>query len=772
MRLFPRKMQRWRSHPYLLFILMCLFGVSLIWLVPLPDVENVPYSPVITYRDGSIMRVYRSADDGWRIYTPLENIDPLLIQTTICFEDRYFYLHPGVNPVAILRAALANFRAGRIVSGGSTLAMQTARLVHPQPRTLKAKAIESFRALQFVSRMGRKRTLETYFNRTPYGGNIYGVTAASWAYFHHGPEKLTPSEVAVLVALPQAPSTRRPQSDHELELQRARNRILKKMQKCALISPSQYFQALRTRVPIRVYPFPVEAPHAADYARIQSSAKTHRIVTTLDKKIQRLITHLAREYQHAFLQAGASNAAIVVISNDNRAIRALLGSLDYFDVKNQGQVIGFLARRSPGSTLKPFLYGLALDQGVVTPDSLLEDFPTQYPSYQPENFDREYRGLVPAHRALVHSLNIPFVHLLQKTGLHEFIETLNKLALNVARDRSYGLSLVTGAVEVRLIDLTNAYVTLARGGLSGPFNWNNEKLRSEIRVLSPGAVTLIRRALSIRDRPDAPALKLISLMHKPIYWKTGTSWGRRDAWSIGFDDRFTVGVWVGNFSGEGADSIVGAELAAPLMFDILRALEKKGSPSFPREDPNVLQQVEVCAFSGYLPGPACSHTRLAWIPKDAPLHFTCPYHRNFWMEISTGKISCPLKTYPMGSIRRISSLVLPPLAVKWMHLPNEPFINPDSGCSPMDESPSIQSVKILHPMNNATYVLTSGLRTSGNLPLQAFSTSQPIYWFINDRFIGESSSGQTLHIPIEPGQFRIIAITQDGLKSIVQINVQ
>ncbi|MHA2609899.1 MAG: penicillin-binding protein 1C [bacterium JZ-2024 1] len=754
----------------LLLTSLSLFVISL-FLVPLPKSLFKDYSQVILYENREPMRMFLTSDEKWRIWTPLDEMDPALIRATICYEDRYFFFHPGVNPISVLRALIQNIRSGRIVSGGSTISMQLARILEPKPRTVKSKILEAYRAIHMEVRLGKKRVLEVYMNRAPYGGNIEGVGGASWAYFRKPPKKLRPEEIAYLVSLPQSPTQRHPVTGKQEWAVRARNRVLEKMRRCGIISPSQEKFARLEAIPQRVYPFPFSAPHASDFLHIRYAGK-QEVYSTLNPRIQQIVETILQSYQSTITLGGASNASVVVIENSTRKVRALVGSLNYWDEQNDGQVAGFLAFRSPGSALKPFLYALALQNGIITTESLIEDAPTRFGAFQPVNFTETYHGLVPAQKALAFSLNVPFVHILRNTGVHNFLNLLDELGIKYDQSIPYGLSAITGAIDLRLLDLTNAYVTLAHLGKHSSFILLEEEAEKreieEYSVLNPAAVYLTLQALSIKERPDAPLLSSYTISRVPIYWKTGTSWGFRDAWSIGFHSDYTVGVWVGNFSGKGSPGIQSNRLAAPIMFDILHALSEKAKPIPPPSDKH-FSRVKVCAFSGYRPGAFCEETREVIVPKDSAPSRICPFHKSAMVVKKTGYRACPWMMSPEDQLEMKRFLYLPPAVAVILGLPTGfPPLSPECSVSPHSDALHITS-----PSSGAEYIFPSGLRLSGKIPLQAFTSTkdQMIYWFIQNQYIGSTRSGEILFHFLPSGTHEILAINSSGKKQQVIIRV-
>lgn len=753
-------------------------------LAPLPAGVDKEHSQVVTFEDGTPMRIFLTRDEKFRVRTELDGIDPLLVKATVCYEDRFFEAHPGVNPASIARAFVQDVKARRVVSGGSTISMQLARIAEPLPRTVTAKVWQVLRAFQLEARLGKSGILERYLNLAPYGRNNEGVAAASWAYFGKTPRHLTPAEVAYLVSLPQSPSRRAPGRTNGVATRAARDRVLDRMARCGIIGTATLSSAKADPVPATVNLPPFRAPHAAAYLAAGSPGRSE-IRTTLDPRVQDRAERIAVSYRAQLARLGAKNASVVVIENATRKVRALVGNTDFFDAPADGQVAGFAASRSPGSALKPFLYAYALERGVITTESLLEDAPVQIGSFRPQNFGETYEGLVRAEKALSHSLNVPFVHLLQRAGMPGFLRLLRDGGLRYRDDLTYGLSVVTGALEVNLLDLTNLYVTLARGGMHGEYQLaaiSDQRSASagsrlpaarhpptnEFRLLKESAVHLTRQALAIRSRPDAPLLDDVGDHKGRVSWKTGTSWGFRDAWAIGFNGQYTVGVWAGNFSGRPAKGIVGSQAAAPMMFDVLRAVttDDPGIAPPPSTD---FSTVRVCAHSGYRPGPACPETKAVVTVKDAAPARECPFHRQYLIEADSGLRACLWKLYGAGDVETRRYTVYPPsVASVFGGAGRPPALNPSCAVQAGGDT-----LRIVSPASGASYILTEGVRNTGKVPLQGYTSVRDgqISWFVNDRYIGDTRSGEARLVSLAPGHTRIVAVNSAGHKDRAEISV-
>lgn len=757
-------------------VIYALLVLPVLWLLvmfiwPLPKSLQPSFSKIVRYSDGSVMRAYISEDEKWRIYLPIEKIDPLYLKTTISYEDKWFYQHFGVNPFSLIRAFNSNIKAGKVVSGGSTISMQLARLSEPKARTLLSKMVEVLRAVQFELRLSKKRILENYVNLAPFGGNVEGIGAASLGYYGRLPEKMTPEEISFLVSLPQAPTLRRPK--HKISPINGRNRVLKTMFKRGLIEREAYERGLNAAIPTRFRPFPCQAPHISDYLMLNYPSDVD-IHSTIDRDIQLRAENILASYSKGIKDAGASNASVVVIENGSRKLRAAVGSLEYFDEQNQGQVRGFAAYRSPGSTLKPFLYIMALERGIINPEMLLEDAPYTFGEFSPINFSGNWSGLVRAEDALSQSLNMPFVLMLRRSGYSRFVKKMRGIGLSGPLDyRSYGLPIITGGMDVKLLDLANAYVSLAQGGLQGCLiTWEDAVAESEKRTFRPGAVWLTLEALGKRNRPDAPNIARYTIPKGRIYWKTGTSYGRRDAWSIGFQQDYTVGVWAGNFSGEGADGIVGALVSAPIMFDILQAVGKKPTNEFPweHEAKAEIDIIPVCSYSGYKPGPYCRHTKLVKSLKDAAPYLECPFHQNFILEKKTGYRASPWKDYKKGELRDCIILIYPPQVQQVL-----PGKGKEPQFAPRERiSHSRKSLELVSPTDGALFLMPFGVRNAGSIPLQAFTSAKggKIHWFVNDIYIGDTESGEIMEFEPNGQHLRIAAQDDMGSYKAVEVDVQ
>ncbi len=607
-----------------------LLTLLLARLIPLPEGYFPVGSTVVEFRDGSTAFVFLSPDDKWRIDRDSSEIDPAYVRALIRLEDQRFYAHGGVDLLAVARAMVSNLWHRRIVSGASTITMQLVRMREPRARTIASKLIESFRALQIEARFDKARILALYLTHVPYGRNVEGVEAAALAYFGHRAGALSREEIATLLAVPQNPNARYPRPENARRLEAARDGIAARLSLGPLEGPP----------PARLLAFPRMAPHAARWLRAQHP-ETVRLRTTLDRGAQRLAEQTLREESRRLGALGIHNATAVVIDHRAAEVRALVGNSDFWDSSHGGQIAGFDRPRSPGSALKPFLYALAIDRGLALPEHLVLDVPVEYGTYAPDNYDGRWSGLVTLEEALSRSLNIPFVNLLAQLGVDRFIGDLSACGVESLIDQPgfYGLSAAIGGLEVTPLELAGLFAALAEdGACRAPAILASTERKGPIAAFSPSAAWLTRRALRIRDRPDFPARRSLARTPHGIHWKTGTSYGHRDAWAAGSTADFTAVIWTGNFDNTPSVHLVGADASGPILFDLLEALGDHGAESPPPSD---LVTVEVCAFSGRLAAPGCPHRRRILAPRRHVPTERCPYHVAVDVDLVTGLALTP-----------------------------------------------------------------------------------------------------------------------------------
>ncbi|MFW5838234.1 MAG: penicillin-binding protein 1C [Desulfovibrionaceae bacterium] len=730
---------------------------------------------LVTDRHGGWLRVFLPADGQLRLEVPLEEVSPVFLECLVASEDRWFGVHPGVNPLAILRAAAANLRAGRVVSGASTIPMQLARLSRPRKRTLWAKAVEAFRAVQMSLALEQGEILERYVNMLPFGGNLVGVAAASRAWFGKRADQLSWAEAALLTVIPRAPNDYDPVR-HPQAAKRARDGLLRRLADRGVLSPEEADRAVSRPLPESRRAMPFQAPHAARMA-LERQGRAGRIQTSLDAAMQRKVAAQLRRRLPSLRAAGVGNAAVVVADLETRRILVLAGSGDFHEDGHAGRMNLALARRSPGSTLKPFLYGLAMDQGIVVPDSYLLDLPTDFSGYVPENFDETYSGRVSVREALARSLNVPAVRLLSRAGLGEFHAMLARGGLQLEPPAHYGLPLVLGGCQASLLELVGLYAALGDGGVYRPLRLDPAEEGGDdspgVRLLSAEAAWLVTEMLLEVRRPDLPEAWVLGKGVAPAAWKTGTSFGRRDAWAVGFTGRLAVGVWAGSPEGRAIPGISGARHAGPLLFDVLRALERNPAPLAP--DPDLkLTTLTVCEESRRPPGPYCPQTRevqaIQGVTRLAPDRL----FRRFLVDEATGL------RLEGGCLRGRSArgVVLPVyparLAAWWASVgrdvPAPPPLHPECRAAPEGEGPRIVSPSAKTPYR----IRASAPAEFQSIRLQAWAPAgtETLHWFQDGRLIAQGPPGATLFVPPTRGEHRIVVQDQAGRLDVLTYRVE
>ena len=789
-----------------------ILAILLAHAIPLPARLTEPPSTVVAFAGGSPAFVFLSPDDKYRMALDPRTfdgdgtgaVDPDYLDALLRFEDKRFWLHPGVDPIAVARAVVVNLRHGRVATGASTLTMQLVRVLEPRPRTLSSKAIEALRALQLEVRLSKREILAAYLSFIPFGRNVEGVEAASYAYFGHGPHDLSLDEIAVLLAVPQLPSSRFPSSANASNLRAARDKIAGWLLDRGTFEPGAEQAAIGQTlagvhalpVPEKIRPLPRHAPHAAFWLtgqtgvlRLPASGGTlgvTRIETTLDRGLQLLAERQMRGVHGEMAHKGIHNGAAVIVDHHTAEVRALVGNFDFFDAEHGGQIAGFDTPRSPGSALKPFIYALAIDRGLALPEHLVPDVPTAYGDYAPDNYDGSFTGLVSLEDALSHSLNIPFVRLLGRLGVERFIAALQDAGADRLRSEPgyYGLSAAIGAVEITPLELAGLYASLARDGRHQSLRWLAEAGGSKPQpmlavgradeIFSRGSAFLTRRALARRDRPDFPSRRRLSGAPAAIHWKTGTSYGHRDAWAAGSGPDHTAVVWLGNFDNTPAVDLVGAEAAGPVLFDLLEAVADRSRPRVADRPSADLKRLEVCAYSGYLPSRACEQRAFTLALRRQVPTRVCPYHAAIDVDRATGLALNPscragrdyeTRSYVVwpASIRRF-------LSQRHRWLPAPPSLAPDCETAGRRMPPSI-----LSPPAGQILVLLPGVAAADQeIPLQAESTSPgaTLSWFVDGEFLGKAAAAERLWWLPSAGEHEIVVVDDAGLSARRRLEVR
>ncbi|HMX40755.1 MAG TPA: penicillin-binding protein 1C, partial [Saprospiraceae bacterium] len=623
-----------------------LAGVFLIWLFCLPrPLFRKPLSTVLEDRHGDLLCARIASDGQWR-FPPNDSLPEKYAAAVIAFEDKRFRWHPGIDPLSLSRAIWHNLTQGRVVSGGSTLTMQVIRMARDNPpRTVGEKLIEAFMATRLELTYSKRHILHLYAANAPFGGNVVGLEAAAWRYYGKNAALLSWAEAATLAVLPNSPALIHPGRNRQALVDK-RNRLLQKLRDSGHLSALECELGMEEPLPEQPQPLPQLAPHLLDrlstgrqpeqfLRRPLAAATAHRFASTLDRQLQQRVTDILVRRQEVYRGNEVHNLAAVVIDVPSGEVLAYVGNVPGAGQQHQEQVDIIAAPRSTGSILKPYLYALALESGDILPNSLLHDVPTQLGDYKPENYYETYDGAVPARRALIRSLNVPFVLLLQQYGLEKFHYNLQRLGISTLSrpPDHYGLTLTLGGAEANLLDITRIYANMGRRlreVYEGPSKHRPASTTVE-GILSPGAIWHTFQAMQEVERPNSLGEWELFRASRRIAWKTGTSFGFRDAWAAGVTPQYAVGVWAGNADGEGRPGLIGVEMAAPVLFEIFEQLPGGDAWFDPPYDD--MAQIAVCRQSGYRAGEHCERDT-AWVPKgglNAPL---CPYHQLLHLDAS------------------------------------------------------------------------------------------------------------------------------------------
>jgi penicillin-binding protein 1C len=745
-------------------VFAALLGVAWLFLPKPPPLEGVSFSQRILDRDGRLLRLTLSADEKYRLHTPLEKVSPDLIAATLLHEDQRFWNHPGVNPFAALRATwnVCLRRGGR--GGASTITMQLARLrYHLRTRTFRGKLLQMFRALQIERRYTKAQILEAYLNLAPYGRNIEGAGAASLLYFGKQANALSRHEAVALSVMPQSPTRRTPRAGQgNPALLAAANRLFAQYQKQATgkrdAADEFHVQPLGRR--------DLLAPHFV--MRVAGEYPTRReIATTIDRDLQRLVERRIAAYVESHRRLGVANASAMLVDTRSMEVLAQAGSADFFDESINGQVDGTRSRRSPGSTLKPFIYARAIDQGLIHPLTMLADAPRRFSGYNPENFDGDFAGPIKASDALARSRNVPAVALAAQLARPTFYEFLKSAGVALPQPESYyGLALPLGGGEVTMEELVRLYAVLANGGRLLPLHRTLPHAADGrgIRLLSPEAAFLTLDMLGHVPRPDLGG----EAGDEGVYWKTGTSMGFRDAWSVAIFDHYVLAVWVGNFDGRRNAAFVGRTCAGPLLFQMIDAMRLQGRARPRRLSPPPganLQRVELCAVTGQLPTAACAHRITGWfIPGVSPIT-ECEVHREIIVDADTG-----LRVPVDDGSRPVRREVFEFWPSELMALFEKAGL-PRSRPPPFEPGAGVETIarsgkppRIVSPANGQIYAIRPGDDVNGDIALRAETDADAtrIYWFAGKAFLGSSAPRDAFRWRPSPGAYRIVALDDRG----------
>jgi len=796
-----------------IIVTLLLFALSL-YLPPLPTTLTSPqWSHALFASNGELLDVQIAADHQWRLPAP-QKLPQKYVTAVLAFEDRHFYVHPGVNPVSIARALYTNMHAGEVVSGASTISQQLARLaLQNPPRTYANKLRELWLALQLEARFNKAEILQRYATHAPFGGNVIGLQAASWRYFARAPDELSWAEAALLAVLPNSPSMLHP-GRNRTALQHKRDRLLTFLHQQQTLSDNDYQLALLEPLPQTAHAWPALAPHllqrvlaeqrtmsqqhamTAQHAMTEQPAQALH-TTTLDARVQRDVLQLAHRHGRELAQNGVHNQAIVVIDHQRMQTVAYIGNLatamqdEYTnasaphsaDALHGSDVDIARAPRSTGSVLKPLLYGLMLQEGELLPGQLVPDIPTTFGSYSPQNYDREFRGAVPAQEALAQSLNVPAVRLLARYGVERFRERLRQFGLaHVTRSADdYGLSLILGGAEASLWELTSTYANLTRAaaldispavrhsvslsdGEAADEKPGREKNESPRFPLQAGAAWLTLQVMTNVVRPGADSYWRDFEGSQVIAWKTGTSYGLRDGWAIGSNGQYTVGVWTGNADGSAAATLGGAHSAGPILMDVFALL---GNSQWIKRPMNALKKIRVCRDDGYVATADCEAID-ALVPADAEYTRTTPNHsRIFLSQDRRYRVHSGCEA-PHNMVS-INWFVLPPAQEyfwKKQHAEYQPLPAWRSDCvKTLQQYTGELAFELIYPDSENTLYLP--LDMDGKLGSAIFravhrDADAVLHWHLDENYLGETRLFHEKSIRAAAGAHTVVLVDENG----------
>ena len=723
---------------------------------------HVPYSTVVTDRNEELLGARIASDGQWRF--PPRNTTPEKIkECLITFEDKHFYHHWGVNPFAIGRAFYQNVKNKRIVSGGSTLTMQTIRLARNESRTFREKLIEMIWATRLEFRASKEEILSMYISHAPFGGNVVGLDAAAWRYFGHSADDLSWAESAMLAVLPNAPAMIHLSKGRKTLLDK-RNRLLKQLLEKKTIDSSTYELAISEPLPDKPHPLPQIAPYLVSRFYQERNGEYSR--STINKGIQTQIEDLAERWSNEFRRSDIRNLAILVIDIPSNQVVAYCGNV-HFDRKQGGNQVDVIqAPRSTGSILKPFLYYAMLQEGSLLPDMLLPDVPVNINGFTPQNFSMQFEGAVPASEALARSLNIPAVTMLQRYGVPKFHSFLQQIGLKTINRSSshYGLSLILGGAEATLWDVTNAYAMMGRSLLQLPQRscsllLPTSRITESTDPFQPGAVWQTFDALKEVNRPEEIDWKSIPSM-QTIAWKTGTSYGFRDAWAVGVTPRYAVGVWVGNATGEGKPGLVGAQTAGPVLFDIFNLLP---SSSWFTRPAGIFVEAEVCRKSGHLKGRFCDETDTLLVLPAGLRTEACPYHHLVTLSADESQRIYENCANTEPTLQK-SWFTLPPVW-EWYYKQHHPEYKPlppfKAGCG----EDTFQPMQFIYPPMNARIKLPKQLDGSKGFLTVELAHNNPnatVFWHLDETYQAQTQDFHKISLQPAAGKHSLTAVDGEG----------
>lgn len=778
-----------------------------LWLFCLPrPLFHKPLSVVLEDREGALLGARIATDGQWR-FPAADSLPSKYAECVVAFEDKRFWWHPGVDPLSLGRAIWLNVSNGHVVSGGSTLTMQVIRMVRDNPdRTIWEKMVEAFMATRLELTYSKKDILALYASNAPFGGNVVGIEAASWRYYGKHPGLLSWSEAATLAVLPNSPALIHPGRNRDA-LMAKRNRLLQRLRDEGKITPTACEFAMEEPLPDQPLPLPQLAPHLLDRLTQSDSlgvaSGRTRFRTTIDKHLQERVAQILARRQEIYQGNGVFNLAAIIIDVPTGDVLAYLGNVPGAG-KDHGESVDVIAApRSTGSILKPYLYALSLESGDILPASLLHDVPTQLGQYRPENYYETYDGAVPARRALIRSLNVPFVLLLQRYGLEKFHFNLKRLGLSTLNKPPdhYGLSLILGGAEANLLDITNTYACMGRtlgafydrngryaaddfrspnflkrsgkdggrwtdqGARSQPAT-NNKQRTTNNDLLSAAAIWYTFEAMREVERPNSTGEWELFRASRPVAWKTGTSFGFRDAWAAGVTPRYAVGVWVGNADGEGRPGLIGVEFAAPVLFEIFEQMPSEGRWFDPPYDD--MTQMPVCKQSGFRAGEYCEADTV-WIPKSGLKSGVCQHHQLLHLD-ATGQWQVTGDCESPANMQHRPWFVLPPIEEYYFKSKNPWYVSPPpfrTDCAGTQSAQRQNPMQLIYPKQATRIYVPVDL--NGKLSSTVFqvahrSPETEIYWHLDGEYLGATKTFHQMALQPSIGKHHLALVDKNGFR--------
>ncbi len=763
-----------QSRPLLGAVAALVIGASL-WLAePFDAVFDTGYSRLVFDAEGRLLRATLAPDQQYRFPPDKNELPAKYIAALLTFEDKRFFSHPGVDPLALGNAFVSNLFAGKRIRGGSTITMQVARLAQPRKRTYLNKFYESLLAMKLTLHYSKKEILSIYATQAPMGGNVVGLRAASFRYFGKSMRALTWAEAALFAVLPNSPALINLKSQRPALIAK-RNELLQRLAKNQKIDWTTCEMACAEPLPSADTKLPFTAPHLTQRLLEKSSYAVLR--TSVKWTMQQQAEEAARNHRRTLNERGIANLAIVVAETKTGKVRAYVGSQAFADNENGGQVDGVQALRSTGSLLKPFLVARALDRGPFTMKSQIVDVPTFYGTFAPQNASKQFSGLAAINEVLIKSLNVPSVRLLNSYGVNDFYDFLKEAGLTglFRTPEAYGLTLILGGAEASLYELTQLYLTLANYGKPMRLSLHEEDQDSpenRPRVFSAGAAWLVLNALTDLARPGTDFYWREFNDQVPVAWKTGTSYGQKDAWAIGCNPQWTIGVWVGNFSGEGNAALSGAQSAAPLLFSLFNRLTEAQQPTWFEKPEFDLREKTVCARSGYPAGPSCLDTATEQVPVVAHVPGICPFHRRFLIEEKTELTVCSL-CWAGRKTTWSNRYIIPAAARELLQKSGHPVDLLPAHLASCPAYRAKSQIDLIYPIEGVKIFVPRDL--SGKHERIVFSAKHHrpdshLFWFLNGVLIGETKGKHDLPVNLSSGPHKLTIQDEEGVQRTVSFH--